>query len=77
MVLAAGLAHRPAARPSEDEPALAAVVRAYVMAQGPGAAGLALVDTVREDDLYRACVPGHDPTAGCACTSTPSSARRE
>jgi 4-amino-4-deoxy-L-arabinose transferase-like glycosyltransferase len=64
VILAAGLAHRPAVAAEErDEAALAAAVRAYVEAHAPEwEPGLAAADADKlKANTYRACVPGPDP----------------
>lgn len=64
-LLVAGIAHRPAvAADRDDKAALADAVDAYVAAHAPEwRAGLGRV-TVREyaPEVFRACVPGTDPT---------------
>ncbi len=64
VLLAAGIAHRPAvAGEHDDADALSAAVRGYVLAHAPEwEPGLDGVD-VREyaPEVYRACVPGSDP----------------
>jgi hypothetical protein len=64
MIVAAGIAHRPAAAAErDDEAAMLAAVRAYVTAHAPDwAPGLERV-AVRSyaPEVYRACVPGADP----------------
>ena len=64
LVLAAGLAHRPAiAAERAARDAVLASTRTYVREQEPRfAAGLAAVDLLQLSDIsYRACVPGNDP----------------
>jgi hypothetical protein len=64
VVLAAGLAHRPAvAAENDDRAAVQAAVEDYVVTRAPRFhPGLAQVDALRlEQDSYRACVPGPDP----------------
>jgi hypothetical protein len=64
VLLAAGLAHRPAvAAERDDEAAVYAAVHGYVLAQAREfRGGLGAVDALRlEEDSYRACVPGPDP----------------
>jgi hypothetical protein len=61
-ILAAGLAHRPAAAAQERDLASAyAAVHDYVLARAPEyRSGLAAVDALRlREDAYRVCVPGH------------------
>jgi hypothetical protein len=63
-LLAAGLAHRPAADGARDERRqMAASVHDYVVLRAPDyRGGLAELDAVRLDEgLWRACVPGPDP----------------
>jgi hypothetical protein len=64
-VLAAGLAHRPAAQEERDDfAAQSGAVRRYVVAQAPSTyrANLDRANTLQlEADLYRTCVPGPDP----------------
>jgi hypothetical protein len=64
-LLVAGVLHRPAAAARQDDAeAMSAAVRAYVAAHAPEwAAGLDRV-AVREyaPEVFRACVPGPDPT---------------
>jgi 4-amino-4-deoxy-L-arabinose transferase-like glycosyltransferase len=64
VVLAAGLAHRPAvAAENDDRAAVQEAVEGYVLARAPRFhAGLGQVDVLRlARDSYRACVPGPDP----------------
>jgi hypothetical protein len=64
VLLVAGIAHRPAvAAKHEDEAAMSAAVRAYVVAHEPAwEPGLGGVDVrAYAPDVYRACVPGRDP----------------
>ena len=64
LVLAAGLAHRPAiAAERAARDAVLASTRTYVREQEPRfAAGLAAVNLLQLSDIsYRACVPGNDP----------------
>jgi hypothetical protein len=64
VILAAGLAHRPAiAAEHDDRAAVAAAVDEYVGAHADAwRGGLRFVDTLRlKEELYRACVPGADP----------------
>ena len=64
LLLAGGLAHRPAVAAAEDdERAVGQAVHNYVVAQArPYQAGLSSIDAMRlEPELYRACVPGRDP----------------
>jgi hypothetical protein len=65
VLLAAGLAHRPAAREDQrDFAAQSLAVRMYVMHHAPAAfrANLDRADTWRiEADHFRTCVPGPDP----------------
>jgi hypothetical protein len=64
VVLAAGVAHRPAvAAENDDRAAVQEAVERYVLARAPRFhAGLGQVDALRlEPDSYRACVPGPDP----------------
>ncbi len=64
LVLAAGLAHRPAiAAEHAERDAVLAATRDYVHEQAPAfAPGLAAVDLLQlSDTSYRACVPGRDP----------------
>ena len=61
LLLAGGLAHRPAVQGErEDERAAVAGVHEYVLAHAPAYRdGLAAIDArLLEPDLYRACVPG-------------------
>jgi hypothetical protein len=64
-ILVAGVAHRPAvAADNDDHAAMFTAVRGYVAAHAPEwRAGLARVDA-REyaPEVYRACVPGRDPS---------------
>ena len=77
VMLAAGLAHRPAvAAEDADRAAQLAAVHGYVQAQEPAFLQfLALADTLRiEEDLYRTCVPGSDPKRPlCLVVSTDQS----
>jgi hypothetical protein len=64
LVVAAGLAHRPAVAAKQAErDAVLAATRDYVREQAPEyAPGLAAVDSLQlSDDSYRTCVPGNDP----------------
>ena len=66
VLLALGLAHRPAVQAGERAMAAQeAAVRGYVLSQAPRAyrAGLAEANTWKiEDDLFRTCVPEHGST---------------
>jgi 4-amino-4-deoxy-L-arabinose transferase-like glycosyltransferase len=64
VLLVAGIAHRPAVDAKhQDQAAMSAAVRAYVVAHAPGwEPGLGGVDVrAYAPDVYRACVPGADP----------------
>jgi hypothetical protein len=64
-IVAGGLIHRPAVLAAKDDlRAQQAAVHDYVITQAPKyAPGIALADPLRvEDDLYRTCVPGRDPS---------------
>ena len=64
VLLAAGVAHRPAvAAEADDERAVVAGVHDWVLARAPAyRSRLGQVDALRlEADLYRACLPGGDP----------------
>ena len=63
-LLAAGLAHRPAeSAERDDEAAVVAAVQRYVTTEATSwRSGLDRVDAVQlAPEVYRACVPGHDP----------------
>jgi hypothetical protein len=73
LLLAGGLAHRPAVQGErDDERAALAGVHDYVLGQAPAYRdGLAAIDARRlEPDLYRACVPGRDGRWLCLFVST-------
>jgi hypothetical protein len=64
LLVAGGVAHRPAVAASEDdERAVARAMHDYVVAHEPTRrAGLAAIDAMRlEAEYYRACIPGSDP----------------
>jgi hypothetical protein len=64
-LLCGGLLHRPAvAAERADVAAVVAGTHDYVLHQRPEyRSGLASIDAMRiEDDLYRSCVPGRDPS---------------
>jgi hypothetical protein len=65
VLVVAGVAHRPAvAARDDDAAALSAAVHAYVMEREPEWAGGLDAVAVREyaPEVFRACVPGADPT---------------
>jgi hypothetical protein len=73
-LVTAGLVHRPQVLAEHaDRGAVAGAVHDYVVAQAPAyRARIGDTEAVRlEDDLYRACVPGPDPTRSlCLFVST-------
>ncbi len=65
LLLAGGLLHRPAVAGEEaDRRAVVVAAHEYVLAQAPEHRdGLRSIDALRlEQDYYRACVPGEDPS---------------